>query len=127
EEQRVDALGVGGAERLAVAPHVQLTREALDHVDAREPPLGVIVVSRRDVDPERSNVGVAEGVAAQGLALDLELIDPAGELAAPRLHGRPLRVGCAGNGTLLSWPGCPRCPTSSVSASRVGRGCVPAR
>src|SRR4029453_9823766 len=107
EEQRVAALGVGGAERLAVAPHVQLARQALDHVDAGEPSLGVIVVSRRDVNPERSNVGVAERVAAQDLALDLELVDPPGEHAAPRLHGRLLRVGCGGNGTPLSWPDMP--------------------
>jgi len=87
------------------------------------------LVTRQHYEKVKSyiDLGVAEGVPAQGLALDLELLDPAGELVAPRLHGRLLRVGCAGNGTLLSWPGCPRCPTSSVSASRVVGGCVPAR
>jgi hypothetical protein len=47
-----------------------MTGIALNYVDARVSPFGVIVVPRRHVHPERALVRIAEVVAAQGDGVD---------------------------------------------------------
>ena len=54
----------GGAERRAIAPHVELAREALDHVDARKALEGQGVVAGRQVDPHWSAMGIDLGLRA---------------------------------------------------------------
>ena len=92
-----------GAERRPVAPHVELARVPLDHVDRRIAPLRVVVVARREVDPEGAFVRVAERVSPQRLALEDVLLEPSRERVAPgsahafgELHGlRSASVRCA--------------------------------
>ena len=86
-EQPVDELGHVRPEGGAVPPHVELSGHPLDQVDRREAPVGLGVVGGREIDPERPDVRVAERVAAQQLALDLELVEAspcARETTVPR-------------------------------------------
>src|SRR5581483_452890 len=87
-EQAVDALRRARPEGGAIPPHVELPGHALDQVDGRETTVGLGVVRRREVDPERADVRVAERVVAQDVALDLELVEATHGLARPGLHGR---------------------------------------
>src|SRR5262249_35561430 len=88
-EQVVDQLRRVLAERRAVAPHVQLARQPLDQVHAREAPLGIRVVPRRHVHPQRPDLRVAQRVPLERPAVDLELVVAAGDLRLPGLHARP--------------------------------------
>ena len=107
-EQLVDELREVPPERRAVAPHVELPRQALDHVDRRVAALRVVVVAGRHVDPERPHVRVAERVVLQHLALELVLVEAAGELVGPGLHGSgcyaEAGAGVTGNPLLSSSP-----------------------
>ena len=86
-EEPVGQLGEVQPERGAVVPHVHLARVALDHVDARVAVVALVVVPRRDVDRDRTDVRVAERVALQHLALDRPLVHASGELDRPGQHG----------------------------------------
>src|SRR5207247_7820944 len=84
-------------ERRPVAPGVDLTGQALDHVDARIAAVRFVVVARRHVDPERPDVRVAERVALQNLALEGVLVEAPREVVRPRLHAKaPLAVPSSG-------------------------------
>ena len=74
------------AERRAVAPHVELARQALDQVDRRVAALALVVVAGRHVDPERPHVRVAEDVPSQGLALESVFFEAAGNVCGPGQH-----------------------------------------
>src|SRR5262249_32126595 len=76
-------------ERRRVEPRADAADEPLQQVYGREPPLRVGVVRRRRPDEQRPHVRVAERVAAQRLALELELV-PAH--AQPRPAGWRRRV-----------------------------------
>ncbi len=69
-----------------VAPRAEEAGQPLDDVERRQA-LVRVVVAGRHVDPERAHVGVAEGVVAQGVALELVLVEAAGGLPRPGLHG----------------------------------------
>ena len=71
-EEVVGELREVAPERRAVAPHVELAGEALDHVDRGVAAIRLVVVARRQVDPERPLVRVAERVSAQRVALEDE-------------------------------------------------------
>ena len=77
-----------GRNAMRFAPHVDLAGHPLDQVDRREAAVGLGVVRGREVDPERPHVRVAERVAAQDLALDLELVEAP---ASSRDHGSTRR------------------------------------
>ena len=85
-EQLVHQLREVLAERRPVAPAVELPGQPLDHVDRRVALIGIVVVARRHVDPERPHVRVAERVALQHLALEGVLVEAAGELVRPGFH-----------------------------------------
>ena len=87
-EQLVGELGEVAAEGGAIAPHVELTGQPLDHVDGGVAPLRLVVVAGRHVHPERPLVRVAERVVAQRRALEDVLLIASGRLRAPRPHGR---------------------------------------
>src|SRR5205823_9257308 len=92
-EHLVDELREVLPEGAAVAPHVDLPGQALDDVDRRVAPLRVGVVARWQVDPERPNVRIAERVVLEDLALELELVEPAGQVVRPRTRSEGRRGG----------------------------------
>ena len=65
------------------SPHVDLAGEALDQVDRRVRLGRVGVVGRRQVDPDRALVRVAERVALQRLADDRRFLEPSPQLDRP--------------------------------------------
>jgi hypothetical protein len=79
-EQAVGQFGEIQAEGGAVAPHIQLAGEALDHVDARVTTPGGISIAGREIHPEGALVRVPEGVSLQGLALELDFLETPGKL-----------------------------------------------
>jgi hypothetical protein len=79
-EQRIDELNGRQALRTAVAPHVELTAEALDEVDDRKP---ARVVAWGRVHPERPYARIAERVAAECDAVHNQLIEPASHRPLP--------------------------------------------
>ena len=58
-EELVDQLGDRRTESGPVAPLVELTGQPLDLVERRVAPIGLVIIARRQVDPERPLVGVA--------------------------------------------------------------------
>jgi hypothetical protein len=54
-----------------------MARVALEDVDGRVAPIGLVVVARRDVDPERARRRVAERVVPERLTLEDVLLDSA--------------------------------------------------
>ena len=63
-------------ERSPVSPHVDLSRQALDQVDRGVRIRRVVLVSRREVDPDGTLVRVAEWIAPEGLTRDRRLLEP---------------------------------------------------
>src|SRR5439155_16598154 len=82
-EELVGELGEVEPEGGAVAPHVELPGHSLDLVDRRIAPIGVVVVARRQVDPDGSPKGVTERVVLEHVALDPALLDAARPLDGP--------------------------------------------
>src|SRR5438067_12356593 len=80
-EERVDELEHGGTEGGAVPPHVDLPRHALDEIERREP---LSLRARGLVHPERAPGGIVERVAGEGCAVELVLVEAAGQLLRPR-------------------------------------------
>src|SRR6185295_16162089 len=76
-EEVVGELGEVLAEWGSVSPHVQLAREALNHVDGRIPALGLVVVAGWEIDAQRAHMRVAERIAFERLALDLRFLETA--------------------------------------------------
>ena len=74
------------AEGRAIAPHVELSGQALDQVDRGVAVLGLVVVAGRRVDPERSHVWIAERVPFKRLTLERVLFEAAGEVDRPGQH-----------------------------------------
>src|SRR5262249_8390279 len=85
-EEPVDPLRHVGTERAPVPPHVELAGHPLDQVNRREAAVGLGVVAGREIDPDRTPMRVAERVATQQLALDLELLEAPCRFTRPRLH-----------------------------------------
>ncbi len=71
------------AERRPVAPHVELAGVALDHVDRRVATFRLVLVTRREVDPQGPLVRVAERVPAERLAREDVLVEASGLRVAP--------------------------------------------
>ena len=69
-----------------VGPHLHLAGVPLDHVDTGIARLGCVVVAGRHVDPHRSLVRVPEWVVAQGLGVDGQLVEAAGDGSGERTH-----------------------------------------
>src|SRR5205823_13547893 len=94
------------AEGRPVPPHVELARVTLDDVDRRVAPVGLVLVTRRDVDPERSLVRIAERVPAQRLGDDDVLVEAARSVVRPWIHSAGELPGDARRATrLLGRPG----------------------
>jgi hypothetical protein len=105
-EQRVGELGEVLPERRAVAPHIQLAGEPLDHIHRREPRIRVVVVPRREVHPQRTIRGIVERVAEQRPAGDRVLVEASLRFERPGFHRGsflPIRPADQGTGT----PGVP--------------------
>ena len=83
-EPRVDRLEHRRGERLAVAPHVDLSGHSLDEIDRWIAPIRLVVVARRGVDVERAPMRIAERVAGERLGVDRQLVDAARPSASPR-------------------------------------------
>ena len=69
-EQCVHGLGKRGTKGRAVVPHGFRARVALDDVDGRIAPLGILVVAWRHIDLDRALGGIAQRVVRQQLADD---------------------------------------------------------
>src|SRR6185312_15927096 len=82
-KELVHQLGRVLAERRTVAPHVELSGEALDQVDRRVPALRLVVVPGRHIDPERSYMWIAKRVVLEGRALERMFLETAGEVDRP--------------------------------------------
>ena len=91
-EQRIDVLRGGRSERRPVPPHVDLAGHPLDEVDRRIAPGRSVVVTRRDVHPDRPLRRVAERVADERRAVDRELIETTVERPGPGTHVHLLRT-----------------------------------
>ena len=98
-DPQVGGLREGLPEGRSVSPHLDVARVALEDVDGRVAAFGLVVVAGRDVDAERPLGRIAERVVAQRLALEDVLVDAAGEVVAPGLHGAdPSRRALAARG-----------------------------
>src|ERR1043166_6758372 len=85
----------------------ELPGHPLDQVDRREAAVGLGVVGGGHVDPQWADVRVAEGIVAQQVALDLELVEASHRLPRPRLHPA-LLSGCTGRRPRTLWSPQPR-------------------
>ena len=82
-EHRVHALDEGRLERAPARPHVELSRVALDHVDAGQGPGMIELDAGRAQHVQRPPGRVAERVVGEDLGLDDEAVERAGERPAP--------------------------------------------
>jgi hypothetical protein len=74
----------------------------LDEIDRRERLGRVVVVGRREVDPDRTFVWVAERVALQSLADDRFFIEPPTQLDRPGTNRNPPLRADLGRRTLIT-------------------------
>jgi hypothetical protein len=88
-EELVGGLGEGGPERRPVVPHREHPGVALQHVDARVAPVGLVVVARWHVDLQRPVGGIAERVVPEQLAPDDVVVEAAGEVGGVGQRHRP--------------------------------------
>jgi hypothetical protein len=91
-EDLVGGFGERLAVGLAVAPHLQMAGVALDHVDARITAVGFVVVTGRDVDPQRPAGRIAERVAGEELGVDGEFVESSGQFGRPGQHGHQAKL-----------------------------------
>ncbi len=85
-EHAVRGLGERLPEGAPVGPRGHVAGVSLDHVHRRVAPAGLVVVTGRQVDPDRPLGRVTQRVAAQKLAGDDALVDPSGEFRGPGQH-----------------------------------------
>src|SRR6266567_1707466 len=70
----------------AVAPHVELARQALYHVNRWVAPRWLLVVARRQVDPDGPRVWVAQGVIFEDLACEDSFFVTSAKFERPWIH-----------------------------------------
>jgi hypothetical protein len=87
-EQRVRGLGKGRAKRRAVVPHGSRARVALDDVNGRIAPFGVVVVAWRHIHLQGTFGGIAERIVREKLADDGMPLHAAGQRSLVRVGVR---------------------------------------
>src|SRR2546422_7086396 len=93
-EHLVGQLGEVLPEGGSVPPHVELTGEPLDLIDARVASTGIVVVARRKIDPERADTRIADRIPLKSFALEPVLFEPTLEFDRPRQQWTPFGSSC---------------------------------